>query len=101
MFNLSRSFSGEGTPMEPICRRLITFFVAMCFASAGFAQDRQPDQTAPDAEAAVPANGPTRTGKERMGRKWMDEQRIDNCNVPIDKRGSKPRPADCLHLPSG
>jgi len=31
----------------------------------------------------------------------MDEQRIDNCNVPIDKRGSKPRPADCLHLPSG
>jgi hypothetical protein len=35
-----------------------------------------------------------------MGRKWMDEQRIDNCNVPIDKRGSRPRPSDCLHLPS-
>ena len=29
----------------------------------------------------------TLTGKERLGRKWMDEQRIDNCNVPIDKRG--------------
>ena len=26
------------------------------------------------------------TGKERLGRKWMDEQRIDNCKVPIDKR---------------
>jgi len=87
--------------MEPICRGLITFLVAMCFASATFAQDRQPDQPAPNIEAAAPANGATRTGKERMGRKWMDEQRIDNCNVPIDKRGSKSRPSDCLHLPSG
>ena len=87
--------------MEPIYRGLIIFVVAVCFASASFAQDRQPDQTAPNAEAACPANGPSRTGKERMGRKWMDEQRIDNCNVPIDKRGSKPRPANCLHLPSG
>ena len=30
------------------------------------------------------------TGKERLGRKWMDEQRMDNCKVPIDKRGTKP-----------
>ena len=87
--------------MELISRGLIIFPVAMCLASASFAQDRQSDQTVPGAEAAVPANGPSRTGKERMGRKWMDEQRIDNCNVPIDKRGSKPRRADCLHSPSG
>jgi hypothetical protein len=87
--------------MEPIYRGLIILVVAVCFASESFAQDRQPDQTAPGAKAALPANGPSRTGKERMGRKWMDEQRIDNCNVPIDKRGSKPRPANCLHTPSG
>jgi hypothetical protein len=31
----------------------------------------------------------------------MDEQRIDNCNVPIDKRGSKPRPSGCMNAPSG
>jgi hypothetical protein len=31
----------------------------------------------------------------------MDEQRIDNCNVPIDKRGSKPRPSICMNSPSG
>ena len=31
------------------------------------------------------------TGKERLGNKWMDEQRVDNCKVPIDKRGTKPR----------
>ena len=87
--------------MELISRGLVIFLVAMCLASASFAQDRQSDQIVPGAAAAVPANGPSRTGKERMGRKWMDEQRIDNCNVPIDKRGSKPRPADCLHSPSG
>jgi len=87
--------------MEPIHQGLISFLVAVCFASGALAQDRLPDQTAPKAETAVPANGPSLTGKERMGRKWMDEQRIDNCNVPIDKRGSKPRPGNCLHSPSG
>ena len=35
------------------------------------------------------------TGKERLGRKWMDEQRIDNCKVPNDKRGTKPRLDTC------
>ena len=87
--------------MELIYRGLIISVVAVCFASASFAQERQPDQTAPGAKAAVPANGPSRTGKERMGRKWMDEQRIDNCNVPIDKRGARPRPSSCAHIPTG
>jgi hypothetical protein len=40
------------------------------------------------------------TGKERLGPKWTDEQRIDNCHVPIDKRGSKPRPDACPNSPS-
>jgi hypothetical protein len=43
----------------------------------------------------------TETGKERLGRKWMDEQRIDNCNVPPEKRGTKPRPAACPRTPAG
>jgi hypothetical protein len=43
---------------------------------------------------------PTLTGKERLGPKWTDEQRIDNCHVPIDKRGSKPRPTACPDSPS-
>jgi hypothetical protein len=30
----------------------------------------------------------------------MDEQRIDNCNVPIDKRGTKPRPSACHYVPN-
>ena len=43
---------------------------------------------------------PALTGKERLGPKWSDEQRIDNCRVPIDKRGTKPRPSACLSGPS-
>jgi hypothetical protein len=87
--------------MEPIYRGLNIFLVAACFASAAIAQDRQADQITPNAATVAPANGPSLTGKERMGRKWMDEQRIDNCNVPIDKRGTKPRPGGCLNAPSG
>ena len=87
--------------MEPIHRRLISFLFTVCLASGAFAQDRQPDQSPPNAETAVPTDKPSLTGKERMGRKWMDEQRIDNCNVPIDKRGSRPRSSTCLHAPSG
>lgn len=35
------------------------------------------------------------TLKERLGAKWKDEQRVDNCDVPPEKRGSKPRPDAC------
>jgi hypothetical protein len=35
------------------------------------------------------------TGKERLSGKWVDEQRVDNCKVPVDKRGMKPRPDTC------
>lgn len=36
-----------------------------------------------------------KTAKERLGKKYADEQRVNNCKVPIDKRGSKPRPGQC------
>jgi hypothetical protein len=38
---------------------------------------------------------PTRTAKERLGRKASDEQRVDNCKVPLDRRGPKLRPDEC------
>jgi hypothetical protein len=38
---------------------------------------------------------PVRTGKERLGNKWSDEQRLDNCKVPPDKRGTKQRSDTC------
>ena len=48
----------------------------------------------------TPSNGTAGiTGKERLSEKWKDEQRIDNCKVPPDKRGTKARPDSCDHLP--
>jgi hypothetical protein len=32
---------------------------------------------------------PTRTAKERLVVKASDEQRVDNCKVPLDRRGPK------------
>jgi hypothetical protein len=37
------------------------------------------------------------TLKERLGDKASDEQRVDNCKVPLDRRGSKIRPDSCDH----
>jgi hypothetical protein len=48
------------------------------------------DSNAKQIEAA-----PTRTGKERLGGKASDEQRVDNCKVPPDRRGATPRPDTC------
>jgi len=61
------------------------------------AQDRGPAKP----PAALPASTPKiLTGKERLGPKWTDEQRVDNCNVPLDKRGTRPRPDVCENVPS-
>ena len=80
--------------MRSTCSGTLGVLFAICLALPASAQDSV-GKPAPD-----PAK-PTQTGKERLGRKWMDEQRIDNCNVPIDKRGTKPRPGVCPPAPSG
>jgi hypothetical protein len=35
------------------------------------------------------------TLKERLSDKASDEQRVDNCKVPKERRGTKPRPRGC------
>jgi hypothetical protein len=35
-----------------------------------------------------------KTSKERLSTKAFDDQRVDNCRVPFEQRGSTPRP-DC------
>jgi hypothetical protein len=85
--------------MRPVNRGVLIALLSIGFATPASAQDRPHDRTTPN--AASPATPPaTLTGKERLGRKWMDEQRIDNCNVPIDKRGARPRPSTCAHGPT-
>jgi hypothetical protein len=38
------------------------------------------------------------TLKERLSDKASDDQRVDNCHVPVERRGTKPRP-DCPEEP--
>jgi hypothetical protein len=49
-----------------------------------------------EGELKQPRAEPARTGKERLGSKSSDEQRVDNCKVPLELRGPKPRPDDCV-----
>jgi len=93
--------------LEVLTEVFLGVLLAICLVTAVDAQENSqensrqnarqisPEQPTPDA-----ASSPTTlTGKERLGRKWMDEQRIDNCNVPVDNRGSRPRPSTCPHVP--
>ncbi len=75
---------------------VLVLLLASFPTSAASAQDRLPSADPPPSAVTQPWDLPAGlTGKERLGRKWMDEQRIDNCKVPIDKRGTKPRPSTC------
>jgi hypothetical protein len=83
----------------------LAFTLSLCAAvsSAAFAE-AQIDPTrehaaAPDEASQFAGQSKALTGKERLGPKWSDEQRIDNCNVPTDKRGTKPRPDICPDTP--
>ena len=76
------------------CVTFGTFLAVYLALPAGAQDSSRLEQPTPESRLS-PA---TLTGKERLGRKWMDEQRIDNCNVPIDKRGSRPRPSVCPHV---
>lgn len=42
-----------------------------------------------DSKDALP-----KSAKERLSDKASDEQRVNNCRVPVERRGAKPRP-DC------
>jgi hypothetical protein len=68
---------------------MVMMLLAQCLSSSTFG--------AAGAESLAKGNDPgggTRTAKERLGGKASDEQRVDNCKVPPDLRGAKPRP-DC------
>jgi len=83
--------------MGPLCRAFLTSLLIAGLALSASAQDRQPDHSAPN--SAIQQG--TLTGKERLGPKWTDEQRIDNCKVPVDKRGTKQRSNACPPIPTG
>jgi hypothetical protein len=57
------------------------------------------DEPAPAAVPAQPPSeqmpAPVKTGKERLSSKASDEQRVDNCKVPVEARGAVVRPDSC------
>ena len=75
-------------------RHLFIAALALALSSAvSYGQPAASGDPATRGATGVPA--PARTGKERLGDKWNDDQRVDNCKVPPDKRGPKPRPEGC------
>lgn len=66
-------------------------------AEMDFGADSGAGPAPPDrrASAGPTMTGKATTGKERLGEKWTDEQRVNNCGVPPEKRGGMPRPEDC------
>jgi hypothetical protein len=92
----------EDIHMRPVIYGTVGALLAICHVPTVYAQEPSRQSSRLGQPASNAASSPaTLTGKERLGRKWMDEQRIDNCNVPIDKRGSKARPSACPHVPMG
>lgn len=84
---------GHLTGLTAIC-------VIIAATSPALAQVHAPAPQAATAATRLeaPSESPTPkvlTGKERLGEKWTDEQRVDNCRVPVDKRGPRPRPDTC------
>lgn len=73
--------------------------VAIALATVPLRAEDRPPNAPPSGDATTAPSGATLTGKERLAGKWMDEQRVDNCKVPPDKRGPAPRP-DCSEQPA-
>ena len=83
---------------SPVARLAL---IAALMAASARAGDNAGRMSGPTGEAAQRASAftggeaPSLTGKERLGNKWNDEQRLDDCNVPPAKRGLRSRPDGC------
>lgn len=71
----------------PVMKKLL--LICACIAWSGAAH-------AVEAAASEAASEP-KTLKERLGDKASDEQRVDDCKVPVERRGAKHRPDSCVH----
>ena len=93
---LAREESGNASNVEAFMwfqfRLAIILLMLTGFVANALAEDQN--------QGAAEGRRQVLTGKERLGPKWSDEQRIDNCRVPIDKRGTKPRSSVCQNAPS-
>jgi hypothetical protein len=91
------TIEGPRLAVKSLLSPALALICAIVGAAEGLAQDQAP---AGDSKMAPSTINPL-TGKERLGPKWMDEQRIDNCKIPTDKQGARPRSRACPHIPTG
>jgi hypothetical protein len=81
---------------EKIGRRALIGVALLSMVGGALAQ-ADPRNELPPQQSLV---GSTLTAKERSSGKAADEQRVDNCKIPPEKRGSQPRPDSCDHAGS-
>jgi hypothetical protein len=68
----------------------------LIFDALPLGADEPTPTVTPAAEAEAPTSQPpVKTGKERLSSKARDEQRVDNCKVPQELRGTTVRPDTC------
>jgi hypothetical protein len=69
---------------------------ASAILAASVAADEPVPTAAPSAQSpSEQTSVPVKTGKERLSSKAADEQRVDNCKVPPERRGTTVRPDTC------
>lgn len=65
--------------MRSVCKVLVCAAILGCLAPT----------------ASLAADPAARTGKERLSDKASDEQRVNDCKVPPERRGRSVRSPDC------
>jgi hypothetical protein len=85
-------------PRSSLLVRAGALAVVIGVSGASAAAEKPPNTVRQQAAPESPESpGSPKTLKERLGDKASDEQRVDNCKVPADRRGSKARPDSCTH----
>lgn len=83
------AFTVAGEAAMRRCLLIVSFLCTAFFAGGhALAGDAASGEVEPPAQ-------PVKTGKERLSDKASDEQRVDDCNVPPERRGARLRPTAC------
>lgn len=75
---------------------ILSGFILILYAACAQAQavGTLPNRD-PASRASADGAGETRSAKERLSDKASDEQRVNDCKVPADRRGTRTRPQEC------